>query len=149
MADPQQLYNLLNEIYLILDDGNRRFFSRFNLTVPRFYALLHLGEQPGLSFSELSELMLCDKSNITRIIRGMEADGLVVRRPHETDGRTLRLFLSQAGEELRHQVTAAHEQFNQARFDALEGIMQDSLLAELLRLKKSLRTQLDGGATAD
>ena len=58
MSDPQAIYALLNEIYLILDDGDRRLLSRFQLSPARFYALIHLGNRPGMSLSELSDLML-------------------------------------------------------------------------------------------
>jgi DNA-binding MarR family transcriptional regulator len=126
-----------------LDDGDRRLFDQFALTTPRFYALFHLGAHPGISLSELSKLMLCDKSNATRIIKSMEADGLVLRRPHETDGRALRLFLTPEGEKRREQTLIAHRQFNQKRLDVLDGVEQDSLLACLLHLKTGLREQLN------
>lgn len=73
-------YTLLNEIYLILDDGDRRLPSRYDLTKTRFYILVHLGEQPGMSLSGLSNSLLCDKSNAARIFQGMEADGLAYRQ---------------------------------------------------------------------
>ncbi|MFZ0548268.1 MAG: MarR family transcriptional regulator [Candidatus Promineifilaceae bacterium] len=143
MSDPHMLYNTLNEIFLILDDGDRRFFSNYELSPSRYYALFHLLEQPGISFSELSNLMLCDKSNITRIIKGLESDELVVRRPHETDGRTLRLFLSEKGKMLCKKAMVAHRDYNQERFSDLEDIKKDNLLEGLQQLKSSLRSRLD------
>jgi DNA-binding MarR family transcriptional regulator len=137
------LYNTLNEIFLLLDDGDRRFFGHYELSPSRYYALFHLLEQPGISFSELSNLMLCDKSNITRIIKGLEADELVVRRPHETDGRTLRLFLSEKGQALCKEAMIAHHVYNQERFSDLEEIKKDNLLEGLQQLKSSLRSRLD------
>jgi DNA-binding MarR family transcriptional regulator len=145
MSDPHMLYNTLNEIFLILDDGDRRFFSNFELSAPRFYALFHLLEQPGISFSELSNRMFCDKSNITRIIKGLESEGLVIRRPHETDGRTLRLFLSDEGQALCKKAMVAHHIYNQERFSDLEDIKKDNLLEGLQQLKSSLRSRLDVG----
>ena len=143
MSDPHMLYNILNEIFLILDDGDRRFFGNYDLSPSRYYALFHLLEQPGISFSELSNLMLCDKSNITRIIKGLESDELVVRRPHETDGRTLRLFLSEKGQSLCKEAMVAHRIYNQERFNDLEDIKKDNLLEGLQQLKSSLRSRLD------
>lgn len=142
MPDAQSTYNLLNEIFLILDDGDRRFFSQFDLTSPRFYALLHLGNMPGISLSELSNLMLCDKSNATRIIKGLEADGLVYRLPHESDGRAIRLYLTTQGREVRSQALASHRIYNQSRFDVLDEINQDNLLLYLTQLKTGLREKL-------
>jgi DNA-binding MarR family transcriptional regulator len=143
VSDPQAIYHLLNEIFLILDDGDQRFFSRFNLTASRYYALFHLAQNPGISFSELSALMLCDKSNITRIIKGLEASGLVVRRPHESDGRVLRLFLSDEGAQICHAASIEHHQYNEMRFEELGHLAQDDLLGLLQRLKAALRQRLE------
>ena len=143
MNDWQEIYTLLNEIYLILDDGDRRLLSQFKLTPPRYYVLVHLGEQPGMSLSKLSNLMLCDKSNATRIIRGLEAEGLVFRLPHETDGRTIRLYLTQNGEEVRKKAILAHANYNQQRFTEVDPVEEDELLLELVQLKKHLRDRLD------
>ena len=138
MADPQTLYSLLKEIFLILDDGDRQLLSQYSLTPSRYYALVHLGENPGMSLSELSDLMLCDKSNATRIVRGLELDGLALRRPHETDRRAIRLYLSDAGDELRRQAVGAHDRYNQGRLQTVTNGDAEALLGDLLQLKRDL-----------
>jgi DNA-binding MarR family transcriptional regulator len=142
MPNPEGFYNLLKELFFILDDGDRSLFSRFNLSVPRFYALVHLDEEPGVSSSRLSDLMLCDKSNITRLIKGMESEGLVVRQPHETDGRASRLYLTEFGQTVCRQVRQAHLLYNQLRFNGLGDLEQDNLLEGLEKLKAGLQHEL-------
>lgn len=143
MANPTEIYSLLKEIFLLLDDGDRCLFDRFNLTVPRFYVLYHLGEKPGISVSQLSRLMFCDKSNITRLIHGLQSEGFVTRRPHESDGRVLRLFLTPHGEELRSEVVAAHDASNQQRIgQKLAEHEQGELLQYLYKLKAGLQSDL-------
>jgi DNA-binding MarR family transcriptional regulator len=148
MTDPQAIYALLNEIYLILDDGDRRLLNRFQLSPARFYALIHLRERPGMSLRELSGLMLCDKSNATRIFRAMENDGLVYRKPHETDRRALRLYLSPEGEKLCREVLASHEHFNESRFSGIEQDEQGTLFKTLRHLKRDLGDHLEGAHIA-
>jgi len=138
-----KIYTTFKEIYFYLDDGDRRFLSQYNLTVPRFYTLKHIGEQPGISPTQLSTLMLTDKSNITRLIRGMEAEGLVVRFPHATDGRTICLHLTDPGVELLSEVAARHALYNQQRFSFLSAD-QSAFLDELLGVKGVLENQLGG-----
>ncbi|MBE2224834.1 MAG: MarR family transcriptional regulator [Anaerolineae bacterium] len=142
MADATLIYNLLKEIFFLIDDGDRHLFSQYNLSVPRFYILWHLGNEPGISSQRLSELMICDKSNITRLSKGLEADGLVVRQPHESDGRALRLYLTEMGEAVREQSLATHLAYNDQRFSDCSVEGQDSLQQQLLCLKDSLLTQL-------
>ena len=143
MSNPQTIYSLINEIYLILDDGDRRLLNAFNLSSSRFYALVHIGERPGISLSDLSQRLICDKSNATRIIKGLEADGLVYRRPHETDGRTLRLFLTDEGMALRNKTISAHQRYNNLRFVKLPPTEQESLSQGLEDLKQSLYGHLE------
>lgn len=142
MCDKELLYNLIKETFLLLDDGDRRFFRRFDLTVSRYYALHHIGEDPGISFSLLSDRMVCDKSNVTRIIKGLEDAGYVTRQPHETDGRTLRLYLTDAGTAVYQQVARAHQQYNETRLSCLHEIEHETLVEGLTRLNEHMRAEL-------
>ena len=140
MAHVETLYTLIKDIFFLLDDGDQQLFATYDLSGSRYYILYHLGEQPGLSVSQLSTAMFCDKSNITRLVRAMEEEGLVLRRPHESDGRSLRLFVTERGATLRSRVLAAHARLNQERF--ARGIPQGDLLACLQTLKASLEQDL-------
>lgn len=142
MSDAASTYELLKEIFLLLDDGDRRLLSNFHLTVPRFYALFHLGNEPGMLPNRLSELMFCDKSNITRLIKSMEAEDLVKRRRHESDGRSVRLFLTSQGEEIREQALEAHQAYNEQRFNS--GVLTETatLHKSLDKLRRNLATEL-------
>lgn len=143
MADATLIYNLLKEVFFLIDDGDRQLFNQYNLSVPRFYILWHLGNEPGISSRRLSELMICDKSNITRLSKGLESDGLVVRQPHESDGRALRLYLTETGETVREQALSAHLSYNSQRLSTECSVDDpDSLQEQLLCLKDSLMAQL-------
>ncbi len=142
MADATLIYNLLKEIFFLVDDGDRRLFSQYNLSVPRFYILWHLGNEPGISSRRLSELMICDKSNITRLSKGLESDGLVLRQPHETDGRALRLSLTEEGTRIRREALESHLAYNRQRFTSCDYHEQEDLQRYLLRLKESLHSEL-------
>ena len=146
ISDQTALYNLLKEAFLLLDFGDRVLFSRYNLTAPRFYALVHLGDEPGLSLKRLSQKMFCDKSNATRIFKGLEAEGYAERRKHETDGRSYRLVLTPLGETVREQVIAEHEAYNQMRLDFISHTEQSSLSESLTQLNRQLQLSLDGDA---
>ena len=143
MSRAQALYALIKDIFFLLDDGDRQLLSNYELTVSRFYVLYHLGEQPGLTVSGLSDRMFCDKSNVTRLIQGLEQEGLVERRPHPTDGRALSLHLTPAGRAKRAKVWDAHLRHNRRRFDTcLEEAEQQNLFDCLRQLKHSLHADL-------
>lgn len=148
MSEKEALYELLKQTFILLDDGDRRLFGRFNLSPTRYYALLHISNTPGLSSSELSDRLLCDKSNATRIVKGLESSGYLVKRPHETDGRTLRLFLTQDGKEICETVTTRHEQYNDIRLDCIDDISRGSLLENLEKLNELLQQELLQSSTS-
>lgn len=136
------MYNLLKEIFFLLDNGDRHILSRFRLTLPRYYILWHLGNEPGISLRRLSQLMICDKSNVTRLIQSMEEEGLVIRIPHESDGRTVRLYLTETGTQIREQAIQAHETYNQNRMNSMNNSEEDQAKLYLLKLKTNLETGL-------
>lgn len=138
MSEKEKLYNLLKETFILLDDGDRHLFNQFNLSPPRYYALYHLFESPGISSSLLSDKMLCDKSNVSRIIRNLEADNLIERKPHEADRRSFCLFLTDEGTAVVNQVIQAHKNFNARRLSCLDEIAEGNLLNNLSSLNQSL-----------
>jgi DNA-binding MarR family transcriptional regulator len=105
----QELYLLLTNLSVLLDDTDRRFFGEFGLSTRQFWALHHLSETDGLSMIELSRLLLTDKSNVTAITDRLEAAGLVRRRPALRDRRVILLTLTTAGRQRHELVLAAHE----------------------------------------
>ncbi len=139
--DALQLYNTLKEIYFCLDNGDRQLFDTYQLTVPRFYALRNIAENPGLSMTELSTRMLSDKSNITRLVKSIEDEGLVCRKQGERDKRKQRLYLSEKGERILNQATNAHNRLILARFsDFSNG--DEELLQQLGEIKQRLEASL-------
>jgi DNA-binding MarR family transcriptional regulator len=143
MTDEVCLYDMIKETFLLLDFGDRRFLEQFDLTVPRYYALSHIANTPGLSPSLLSRYMFCDKSNITRLINGLEQDALVERRPHEQDGRVQRLYLTAAGQARYKAVSLAHREFVMERMATLGQPEIDNVLGQLSRLNQILTQRLD------
>lgn len=105
------LYQSMKSIYLHLDDGERSLFSKFGLTTSRFYILKHISTNPGISYIDLSELMLCTKGNTTRIVQGMLKDDLVNRVENPQDRRSFQLFLSTKGENLYKEVNKEYQDY--------------------------------------
>ncbi|KAA3658294.1 MAG: MarR family transcriptional regulator [Chloroflexi bacterium] len=140
--EKEMLYNLLKETFILLDDGDRKLFGTYKLTPPRFYALTHINEEPGLSSSKLSNRLLCDKSNVTRIVKGLENEELIVRKQHETDGRAQRLYLTEQGSKVLEKVQQAHQEFNAHRMNCIDSLSSGNLIQNLTTLNESLLSTL-------
>ncbi len=134
-------YELIKTVYLLLDDGDQQFFGRHNLTQAQFYALLWLAEEPK-TMSELSQAMLCDPSNITRVAGILERKGLITRQRDEHDRRVNRLQITAVGQSLITQLHLAHENYTRDRLTLLDNQEQADLQTLLQKLSDGLRQQL-------
>jgi DNA-binding MarR family transcriptional regulator len=144
MTGRGHLYDLIKESFLLLDFGDRGLFDQFGLSISRYYALHHIATAPGLSPSRLSQLMFCDKSNITRLLQGLERDGYVERRPHEQDGRVQRLYLTESGFQLHNEACAAHDCSVERRLAGLPEAAGVQLVTTLTDLNQTLADTLSG-----
>jgi DNA-binding MarR family transcriptional regulator len=82
---------------------------KHNLSLPRFYVLLHVHNHPGINQMELTACMLCTKGNITRILQGMEAEGLIERVGDPNDGRSSLVSLTRSGKVLLYKAYQDYE----------------------------------------
>lgn len=142
MTNKVHLYDLVKESFLLLDFGDRHFFEQYDLTVSRYYALRHIAAAPGLSPTQLSQCMFCDKSNITRLLQGLEHDGYVERRPHARDRRVQCLYLTPAGASLEACVTEKHRHYINERLAALDDRAIDQMTDVLCSFNYTLAEAL-------
>ncbi|MEN8893339.1 MarR family winged helix-turn-helix transcriptional regulator [Planktotalea arctica] len=83
------------------------------LRVPEWRVLACLNDQDGAMITHLAQIALVEQSRLTRIIVQMEERGLVQRANDPSDGRRVRIYLSDAGRSLITSVipeARAHEQ---------------------------------------
>ena len=103
-AEKMEFYKSLKAIFLHIDNAEKAFLSQFRLSVPRFYTLYHIYNHPGINYIDLTDLLLCTKSNTTRIVRSLQKEGLIDRKNHPDDGRSFQLFLTDAGKDLYERI---------------------------------------------
>lgn len=146
MTNPPELglqnYTLIQQIFLLGDDLDRRLLAGFGLSVSRFNLLRHLAAAGTLTATDLCRLLLCDKANVTRLLAGLEQDGLVGRVPDAADGRRAVVSLTPSG---RERLDAADRAYQASVLKRADGFtIQEKLsLNELLALlKAALEEQL-------
>ncbi len=104
----RKLYFSLKSIFLHIDNREKGLLAQFNITIPRFYILMHIHVHPGINYIELSDLLLCTKGNTTRVVGAMQQDGLVTRLVNPEDRRSYHLYLTEQGEILFKEVYSAY-----------------------------------------
>lgn len=137
------LYRLLTEVFILLDDADRRALHLHNLSIRQFNILYHLDQEQGLSINELSNHLFCDKSNTTRLVERMKQDGLVTRERDTKDRRYVSVRLTDEGAQLSEEALTTHQRSINERFDALSETDQAELNQLLIRLRDSLREYVE------
>lgn len=133
-----ELYESLKSIFLHIDNHEKAFLSRYGLNVPRFYVLMHVENNPGINYILLSDLLLCTKSNTTRIVRGMQKDGLITREVDPDDRRSYRLTLSKAGRDLFDRVYPDYKML----VDGLMSRLDKAKLEDYLKASSEIENTL-------
>lgn len=138
MENCSQIYDVLMENYLLLVESDRQFFARFHLSQVRYFALMHISENPEISLTELSKKLLCTKGNTTRIIQGMVTDNLLTVTKDQDDQRAMKLNLTEKGKHLLQLVKREFDEFNQFRFNGIGTIP-----GKLIELNNTLKARLE------
>jgi MarR family 2-MHQ and catechol resistance regulon transcriptional repressor len=133
-----ELYESLKSIFLHIDNHEKTFLSRYGLNVPRFYVLMHVENNPGINYILLSDLLLCTKSNTTRVVRGMQKDGLINREVDPHDRRSYRLTLSKAGHDLFNRVYPDYKML----VDGLMSKLDKAKLEDYLKASSEIENTL-------
>ncbi len=134
--------DFLSQSFLELDEGERQLMKHFGLTLTQYWALVHLKDGEGHSLTELAELLICDKSNVTSLVDKLEKSGLAERKAGKNgDRRYIRVVLTPQGYHLREIVIAAREHLLKQRFQVLDTGSLHQLSAPLQLLARTLQTQ--------
>ncbi|MCP3026481.1 MarR family winged helix-turn-helix transcriptional regulator [Halobacillus sp. A5] len=96
----------------------------YNLAPEQNLIMMLLWEENGLSQNQLAVRLNKDKTNIARMAANLEEKGFIRRSSSQTDRRSLTLFLTESGEELKRKVLPVAEQFNEI---VCEGITTEEL----------------------
>lgn len=115
--------------------------GRFGLSRGRLGVLLWLerNDAAGLRPADLAERLRVSRAAITALLDGLEAEGLVARRPDPRDRRARRVVLTRAGRARAREIAPVHLARLAAVARALDGDERSRLLELLEKLRSGLR----------
>ncbi|HLZ72583.1 MAG TPA: MarR family transcriptional regulator [Dehalococcoidia bacterium] len=108
--------------------------ERFGLTGVQWTVLAHLGNEDGLSQTELQRLLAIEAATLTHIVQRLERDGFIRRSCDPEDRRRQRVWLSDKSRELLPALAAEvaeHRAFVQRGLDEHEIATLSALLRRL------------------
>lgn len=115
-----------------------RFAESRGLTCSQFDVLATLGDQPGMTFKELSEQSLVTGGTLTPVLGRMEAKGLVHRCKGPQDARQTIVSLTPEGQLAYEQAFLPFVDLARGRLAALTPEEQATLVALLDKLAAAL-----------
>lgn len=112
--------------------------SSVGLTPAQYGVLTVLASAPGLDQSSLARALGFDKVTVLRVLRGLEARGLVARTLAEKSKRNLAVVLSPGGEKLLKQAAKPAERAYERLMEPLSRDQQAQLILLLMELTQGL-----------
>jgi len=118
-------------VSFIIKRRGRDILKDFDITTPQFLALQVLRDEPGITMGELCEKLFLACSTATDLVDRMEKNGYVNRQRDLEDRRVIRLFITEKGEEIIHEVILARRRY-------VEQILKQLSAEEIEQLATSL-----------
>ena len=100
-APIEDAWTLMGRLFWQMRPRMVRVAGEFGLSPPQLFALRTLDPDNPVPMSTLASALHCDNSNVTGLVDGLEAQGLVERRPAEHDRRVRMVVVTERGAEVR------------------------------------------------
>ena len=110
------------------------------LSVTQYSALAVLNKHGEMTPRELADHERVQPPSMTRTVAALEAQGLISRRPHSTDGRQVVLTVTDPGRDLLAEQRRLKEAWLAQRLSELSAIERDILTMAAPVLEKLSRT---------
>jgi len=134
----QSLGFLLHDVSRLLRKRFDRRARDLGLTRSQWRVVAHLARRPGLTQTELAELLEMEKISLGRMVDRLEAAGWLQRRPHPADRRAKQLFLTEEVEPVLARMRALSQEIQDEVQAGLDPAERDHLFRALARIKENL-----------
>lgn len=112
--------------------------GEIGLYVGQDMILASLWQREGVTQTELAGQFHVQAATVTNMLQRMEQAGLIERRKDAEDQRILRVYLTDAGRDIRDQVYVAWSKFEEQAFAGLNAEERNLLHRLLLRIHHNL-----------
>ncbi|MFF2324557.1 MULTISPECIES: MarR family winged helix-turn-helix transcriptional regulator [unclassified Streptomyces] len=113
---------LVRKVWLNMRSAIAAELKEFGLSTSQYATLLMAEAQPGLSAADIAREVASSRQAANEMLTGLEAEGLIERRPHPTDRRSRLIFVTETG---RNRLAEAR-----AAVDRCEGELEAAFTPE-------------------
>ena len=130
---------LVRDTNIAVGKALRRRLAAYNMTLGQYYFMRALWIEEGLSQRELSRRVGTTEPTTASVLRLLEKNGLVRRVRNRRDRRTINIFPTQKGRNLKNELLRMAISINEI---ATEGLSPEDL-ETLKRLMTAMKANLD------
>jgi DNA-binding MarR family transcriptional regulator len=116
-----------------------RSLQHVGLRLGQYQVLRHLYDDDGLTPREIAGRLAVEMPTVTRTVQRMVRDGLVQRKAHPRDARSVRIHLTQRGEELRPVIDALIAEETERTLSGFSAQERAALIRMLDRIAENNR----------
>ncbi len=119
-------------------EASEAAYNRHGVRAGQQFILQQLWAEDGLTPGEIARRLELATPTVTNSATRMEASGLIERRPHPTDQRRVRLFLTERGRALRGTIDEEMCQLTERALADLSGPERRALVDALVSIRRNL-----------
>jgi DNA-binding MarR family transcriptional regulator len=132
---PYRLSVLTNRISSLIA---RAYTDRFGISIPQWRVIAVLGEESGITATEVVRRTAMDKVAVSRAVQGLVKRGHVRRFASQQDGRVAKLRLTRKGQRIYDEITPLALGYEEAVLDPLTGAERNHLDGIMRKLSQRL-----------
>src|SRR5436190_18212049 len=134
---------VISDVARLIRTAFDRRVRTLGITRAQWLALTRLHRHPGISQSELADLMEIERASAGRMIERMEANGWVERRALNGDRRVKRVYLTEEAERVHRRIWRVAEATVEGALGDVSAAEATQLMGLLGRVKKTLVEDAD------
>lgn len=129
-------YRMHEVANLVSRSASVRYKREFGVLLWEWRTIALLGAKQMLALKDLAKAAGLDKSQISRVVAGLTARGLVLRQIDENDGRKIRLSLTTAGQSLYESLIRVSGERNVAFLNCMTQTEKRTLASILDKIER-------------
>ena len=94
--------------------------QEFGLTQATGYALLNIDSKEGIAATKIAPLMGMKATSLSRMLKKMESDNLIFKKKCKDDGRSVKIHLTEKGQEKKKIARKVVREFNQYMLERID-----------------------------
>lgn len=145
--DAEALYEAVSELVRAYQSLDRDRICCHDISISQCYALEAVARRGGLTLNELAAHLYLDKSTASRVVDALERKGYVERSAHPSDGRSLLLVATAAGQELYRKVRVGLLAEEQALLSGFDPEVRQSMTKLIARLSRAVVARVESGVS--